>query len=627
MTKLWIAIVIIVVANAIIAWMFFRIKNKDKEVADIQTEDDGGSSTGSETADGSESETDNQGEGKTDTEPMNGDPSVLTPTDEQPTDDEPPLTDEEVDELTNAMKENDNPPFFFEEGEWYECIAPYEDFVVGQKYQCTEHGRLDGYLIKQPNAYFKPCEAPEEKPDPIDDDEFNNRLQAVFDGLVDWFSKVVPVDADVAPLTHACLFLSFTELYCQAALSDEELTTRHYKRENFPDILDVYGDKENPLVIEEAGAMLFYCILTELVPQKRQQLAEAALTYVEPIKDQELYGWDFYSDPNNARKMAFVVYSYLRRSYHIDEMRHELGSEPISYKKDISELFLDFSKIMPPAAGPYLEAYKNRPNGKPAGHVIDDGDLQEDWNTEKYVAENYTLDAKDKEIRQQTIQAIANKDHHLEHLFGKDRKVKDAKYGTMVFHPVYGHQTLGVEISDSGAVAALANAVGMPCSNNRKSLLNAEYGRRRPGQGAADPSAEMLPMWRALVNFAIEDGDGHRTGYYDRNGDYVDDQGNHIGDYEQYYQGQLYANSYPSGHSAYIMGIEMALICATPELTDKIMVASEWFRLSRVITRYHHLSDTTIGQLCGGMFVPVLFACTNIDLDQKIDDARSELGE
>ena len=610
MTKLWIAIVIIVVANAIIAWMFFRIKNKDKEVADIPTDDDGGSST--------DSETDNQGEGKTDTEPMNGDPSVLTPTDETPTDEQP--TSSTGSETDNS----DNPPFFFEEGEWYECIAPYEDFVVGEKYQCTEHGRLDGYLIKQPNAYFKPCEAP----GPAEDDDDENPMAEIFHGLVSYFSDIVPVDPVAQPLTHVYLYVAFTELYVQMTASDKiDPAKRFYLRENFPEILDIYGERENPLVIEEAGAMLFYCILTELVPQKRQQLAEAALNYTTPIREQPLYGWDFYSDPNIARILALVMYARLRRPDRIDEMRHELGSEPISYKKDISELFLDFNGLMPPAPGPYLEAYKKRPNGYPAGEKIEDGDLREDWNTEKYVAENYTLDAKDKDIRQQTIQAIANKEHRVVHLFGKDRTVNDPQYGKMVFSPVFGRQTVGMEFSDHGAVAALADAVGMPGSNNRKSLLNAEYGRRRPGQGAADPSAEMLPMWRALVNEAIENGDGHSTGAYDKNGDYVFDDGTHVGNYVTYYQGQLFANSYPSGHSAYIMPIALALIEVLPRLTAQLMKAMGWFRLSRVLTRYHSLSDTTIGLLCGGMILPILHACTNIDLDQKIDDARAELGE
>ena len=495
--------------------------------------------------------------------------------------------------------------------------------MVGEKYQCTEHGRLDGYLIKKPNDYFKPCEAPE----PSEDNEDATRMGEIFGNLIDYFSKIIKVDPVDTPLTNVYLYTAFTKLYVEMTVTpndDADGLLRLYKRSNFPEILDVYGDKDNPLVIQEAGAMLFYCLLAELVPDKRQQLAEAALCYCEPIKDQEIYGWSFYSDPNVARKLALDSYPILRHPERIDEMRAELGSKPISYKNDISELFLDLSKIMPPAPGPYLDAYRNRQNGYPAGRHLPDCDLVEDGKTESHAALNYDLDSKDKEIRQATIQAIANKDHHLEHLFGKDRKVKDKKYGTMVFHPVFGHQTIGVEIPDNGAIAKLAKAVGMPCSNNRKSLLNVEYGRRRPGQGKTDPSAEQLYSYKALVNYAIEEGDGHTTGYYDQNGDYVDNNGTHIGDYETYFQGQLYANSYPSGHSAYIQGIGMVLIAAMPDKSCEIVRALEEFRLSRVITRYHHLSDTTIGQLCGGMMMPILFACTNIDLDGLINDAQEE---
>lgn len=593
--ELIIAIAIIVVANIVIGCIFLHIKNKkiDQGVEELEPEPE---------------------QKPQDTEPMNGDPAVLTPTESG----------------SSTESESDNPPFFFEEGEWYECIAPYEDFVVGDKYQCTEHGRLDGYLIKKPNDYFKPCEAPCEAPEPSEEDDEDDsiRMEAIFQGLIEFFSDIVDVDPVVTAITYETLYSSFTHLYDILTANNKD-TILIYSSYTFPSILDVEGEKENPLVIEEAGAMLFYCILGELVPQKRQQLAEAALSYGEPIKDQEIYGWSFYSDPNVARKVVLDMYPLLRLSKmrskdRINIMRHELGSEAISYKNDISELFLDFSKIMPPAAGPYLDAYSNRPNGIPAGRHSQSGNLIEDCATENFVANNYKLDSEDKEMRQATIQAIANKDHHLEHLFGKDRKVKDKKYGTMVFYPVFGKQTIGVEISDKGAIAALANAVGMPCSNNRKSLLNVEYGRCRPGQGGYDPSATMLSDYRALVNYAIEDGDGHTTGYYDQNGDYVDNNGTHIGDYETYFQGQLYANSYPSGHSAYIQGIGMALIAAMPEKAQEIIIALEEFRLSRVITRYHYLSDTIIGQLCGGMMMPVLFACTNIDLDSLIEAARKE---
>ena len=54
-------------------------------------------------------------------------------------------------------------------------------------------------------------------------------------------------------------------------------------------------------------------------------------------------------------------------------------------------------------------------------------------------------------------------------------------------------------------------------------MLDQEYGRRRPGEGEIDGSANSDPNRRALVNEPIENGDGHSTGSYDKNGDYVFD--------------------------------------------------------------------------------------------------------
>ena len=424
----------------------------------------------------------------------------------------------------------------------------------------------------------------------------------IFHELVEYFSKIVPIDPKSTPTTNTYLFVCFTELYVQATVSeDRENFMRLYIRDNFPEIIDTTGDEVNPLVIHQAGAMLFYCILAELVPAKAQALAEAAYNYGVKGAEQPIYGWTFYSDPNIARLMAFFIYARCRRADYIEEMRVEVGGKMVN---DISDLRLDFTTFMPTAAGPYLAAYQNRKKGVPVGDKSQDGNLLEDKMVDDYVAENYTLDAHDAIIRQRTIQSIANKEYRAVHLFGKDRTVGDPQYGTMTFSPVFGLKTIGVELSDCGAFATLADAVGSPASSNRKSLLDQEYGRRRPGEGEIDGSANSEPNRRALVNEPIENGDGHSTGSYDKNGDYVFDDGTHVGNYVTYYQNQLYANSYPSGHSAYIIPIAMALVEVMPDLTAEIMQAMGWFRLSRIICCYHHQSDTTIGLICGGMFLP-----------------------
>lgn len=380
-------------------------------------------------------------------------------------------------------------------------------------------------------------------------------------------------------------------------------------------------DKSNNYFVDQLVSWLFGLILTEVVPEKRQKLIQMAYDYKIKGAEHPTYGWFFTEDPNNLRMLA-AEYNAANHDFDkVKEMRKELGTGMIEYKSDISELFLDLTTFMPTAPFPFLDAYTYRPKGLPTD-AEKTADIDEEIH--KHISQYYTLDTKDKDKRQITIQSIANKEHKVQHLFGKTRTVTDPKYGEMTFEPVFGKHNLGIEIPDNGAIAALVNVVGMPCSNNRKSLLNQEYGRRRPGQGDSDPSANKNKNERASVSYAIEDGDGHRTGFYNKNGDYVDDKGNHIGDYETYYQGQLYANSYPSGHSAYIMGVANFLMMVMPDKALDILRAANEFAISRTITRYHWTSDTIHGRVIGTMFVPVLLACKNLNLQKLIDDAKKE---
>lgn len=451
------------------------------------------------------------------------------------------------------------------------------------------------------------------------DGEEGCRFMKIFDALIDEYSKVIPRLKDSSN-TKTYLTKIFAEAYAMTSASSS-FGDFIYKRENFPELINLYGDAVNVYVIEQMGAMVFYGVLAEVMPARRQELAQVALTYGMPIRQQPIYGWTFHSDPNIARIIALIVTRTQRQAKLIPSLRRELGSEMVSYEKDINELFLDLSQLMPVAPGPYLNQYAERE--KPVGKLMEDDNLLEDTMTDDYVKAFFSLDLKGN-LWQQTVQAIADKEHRAVHLFGGRREVTDPKYGQMSFDPVFGKHNLGVEIPTDGAIAALADAVGMACSNNRKSVLNAQYGRRRPGQGEDDPSAAADVKRRALVNEPIENGDGHSTGHYDKNGDYVFDDGTHVGNYETYYQNQLYANSYPSGHSAYIGGITMAMVEVMAGDTDALMQAMGNFRLSRVITRYHHMSDTTIGLLCGMMFIPVMAGCKNANYDTLLEKAYKE---
>lgn len=514
---------------------------------------------------------------------------------------------------------------------------PHEEyepkFVIGDRITngtdtyTIQDVKPNGYLLEgQPPLYLlfteeDKWELAQDSPDvsPQDDDRF----RSIFDGMVAYFRDVI--DLEKTTTTYGVLLGTWAECYAQATLEcDDDYNERFYIPENFPQITPTEGSNVNSLVLEQMCAMMFYQVLAEVMPDKRQQLAEMTMNYTCDNRTQPLYGWLFYSDPSYARMMAAIIATTTHSQDAVDAMRKELGTTMIEYKGDISELWLDLTKFMPPAPGPYLDAYKNRPNGTPAGDVLSNGDLSEDASVEFEVAENYSLKTNRKEFRKRTIQAVANKECKVQHLFGKNRTVTDPNYGEMTFTPVFGKDTIGIDIPDNGAIANLVYTVGVACSNSRKPLLTAEYGRRRPGQGYYDPSAIMPPDYKALVNYAIEDGDGHRTGFYNQGGDYVDDQGNHIGDYEIYYQSQLYANSYPSGHSAYIAGVTLALMEVMPDKISPLMMAMGWFRLSRCITRYHHLSDTTIGLLCGMLFMPIVRACKNIGMARLLDLAKEE---
>ena len=422
--------------------------------------------------------------------------------------------------------------------------------------------------------------------------------------LVEYFSTIVPIGEKTGEYLR--------NIRCNLDIFSES---------NFPCIYDYYGKSRNPYYREQMIAYLYGLILAELVPEKRQQLMQMAYDYMVQGVEQPTYGWTFETDPNIARMMAAAVYATTRDASIIPELRKELGGKMLTYKNDISECYIDTTKFMPTAPPPFIKGYEKRPKGTP---VDADNTACVDEQINDHVAQYYNLDTKDAEKRQATIQAIANKEYHKQHLFGKDRTVTDKMYGTMTIHPVFGKHNLGIEIPDDGAIANLVYDMGKICSATRISLLNQEYGRKRPGMGDTDGSMNPDERHRALVNYPLEEGDGHTTGYYDKGGYYVDGNGNYIGDYNTYYQGQLYANSYPSGHSAFIIGVGMLLMEVMPDKADKILQALIEFANGRIICRYHNQSDVTHGLVIGSMMIPVLHATTNYDLDGMVNKAKEE---
>lgn len=440
---------------------------------------------------------------------------------------------------------------------------------------------------------------PEPTPEPVGTEDI---IQQKFDDVIAYFSNIIPIGEK-------------TRDYLWGFKSIQAI------EECFPFIYDYCGNTVNKYVADQYLGWIVGLALSELVPEKRQQLIQMAYDYKVKGTEQPTYGWTMDSDPNIARMVAAANYAMNRNPELIQELRKEVGGKMLTYKNDISECYIDCTKFMPTAPFPFLEGYTYRPKGLPVD-ATPTADMDEEIHN--YISQYYSLDTKDKEKRQRTIQAIADKEYKKPHLFGKSRIVKDDKYGGMTFNPIFGTHNIGVEIPDNGVIAEMCYTLGKPCSHTRESLLNQEYGRRRPGEGETDGKANSDPKQRVLVNYAIEEGDGRSTGYYNKNGQYVDNNGMSIGDYETYFQNQVYANSYPSGHSAYIMGVGLILTMIMPERADKILRAVNEYANSRMICRFHWQSDTIHGRIIGTMMVPVLAATTNVDFDSLLKKAKEE---
>lgn len=444
----------------------------------------------------------------------------------------------------------------------------------------------------------EPAPEPVGTEEPTPEETFERNL----DELLSYFSQVVPIGEKTKNYI----------LNLEAPTIDKDC---------FPVIYDYFGTQDNKLAGAQGWAWVVGLILSELVPEKREELMVLAYNFMIKGKDQPTYGFAFNSDPNIMRMTAAVIYAVNRDASIIPELRKEVGGKMLTYKNDISECYIDTTKFMPTAPPPFIKGYEKRPKGLPVD-ATPTADMDEEIHN--YISQYYSLDTKDAEKRQATIQAISNKEYHKQHLFGKPRTVTDKKYGTMTFVPVYGVANIGVEIPDNGDIANFVYEFGKVCSATRITLLDQEYGRRRPGQGEKDGSANADAKQRALVNYAIEEGDGHTTGYYDKGGYYVDGNGNYIGDYETYYQGQLFSNSYPSGHSAFIEGVGMMLLMVMPDKADIILKATNEFAISRCICRYHWMSDTIHGRIIGSTMIPVLAATTNTNFDALLNKAKAE---
>lgn len=476
----------------------------------------------------------------------------------------------------------------------------------------------DPEIPEKPEEQQEDKDKPEDKPDqpdegdkPVEPEKPIDHTREKFLDLIEYFSQAVEIKEGttiyqyLSERSYLCAYPQYPTLY---------------NPKNFPYVLNYYTDGVNEYRDDQAMAWLFGMILAELVPEKRDIIYQLAYDYKTDGSEQPTYGWNFETDPNVARMIASYIYSITRQPEKIEEMREELGGSKLTFKKEVDECFIDLCPFMPHAPGPYLDDHREYP-------VSADPDvnynLKQDQDIHEYISKTYNLATKYVHKKADTVQSIANKDSNEAHMFGGDRVVNDPEYGEMTIHPVFGKHNIGIEIPEDGAIAKLVE-LAKNCSYNRKTLLDQEYGRRRPGMGRRDATWNPDPAQRVLVNYTIEEGDGHTTGYYNEDGDYVDYDGEHIGDYEAYFQKELWSNSYPSGHSAFIQGLGVLLTEVMPDKAEYIEKAVNDFALSRNITRYHWTSDTIHGRVIGSMFVPIMHSITNFKLDKLIEKAKKE---
>jgi hypothetical protein len=271
--------------------------------------------------------------------------------------------------------------------------------------------------------------------------------------------------------------------------------------------------------------------------------------------------------------VASAIYSAMRGRVRpsLQAMRAEVGRPTFGYSisavsdgsyEDYKDTYyVDLRSFMPTAPGPYLPAYADRSaiGGVPYdAYDTADHNLQTDLDVYNIVVARYNLD--NPSYRQRTVQAIANIELDPVHIFGDN--VSTEHY---TFHPAFGTDTIGRRIAPDGATATAFDKIGHVGRKNRYWLQDgAYYGRRRPGQGETDGSVKDAP-YGVLMDFEIENGDGRGTGYDNEE------------EYEAAVRSKIYANSYPSGHSAHVFAGALFLMELFPGKADLILRAANQY--------------------------------------------------
>lgn len=522
-------------------------------------------------------------------------------------------------------------------GTWYMCtddIKPYEAGIVYLGADIDPTIKMwERYFreatkeeIEEQHPTSKPTPEPTPEPEPAP--EPKPTYDAEYESYLDAFSSVVKIGRDTENYRYMKLLYDETRAQYYGMVSLNGIP-QILEIKNFMSMPATYGDKEDEdKAFDTLIGFLFAMHLAELMPKNRTALGKIGYELGKYDRYSNIYGYSYDSDPNNMRLMAGALYAAMRGTIKpdTDAMRKEVCGT--KYEKTLAELasgtrievgeddfFTDLREFMPTAPAPYAPNYSTRPDKTYPDEPRDEyGNLKVDRDVHEAVIRTYNLDSQD------AVQAIADKEGEKEHLFGDERHTEHYH-----FKPVFGKDILGITVDPDSTLGRFASFV-FSASNSARGILQAanitpvQYGRLRPAcswEQEACKNSSTDDRRNVLVEVEIEDNDGCKDtpntfGHYDKDGYWVYTQ-TEKDQYAETQKNTLYANSYPSGHSAGIMGVALLLIELFPKRADKILEAAVNFSLSRSKARYHWLSDIINGRVLGTWQNAVSHAASDYD--------------
>lgn len=481
----------------------------------------------------------------------------------------------------------------------------------------------------EPDQPDEPDDEPE--PEPLITAADEARIEYVLTLCRDQFKSVLDLNTEgvTYPYIKELIREAYVQYFKGASLNGLPLL---YVIENFPFIYNYYGDKINEdAAFKTCAGWLYAMQLAEVYPRRRTKLYKVGYSLGGYTMNDNLYGYEFRSDPNVARLVASAIYSALHSVLNpdIDAMRTETGgtayTDTLSYilenysKTAVgkSDFYIDLREFMNSAPGPYSPSYSDRSGINPTwpDQKASNKNLQVDVDVYNHVVENCNLD------EQHAVQAIADEDANPYHMFDTDKTNVCDKWN---FNADFGPNSIGELIKPNKEISDFVFDNLRAGSNARRILQHAdnsvghyEYGRMRPGcdenrEGRRKSYTD--DRLNVLANFWIQDNDGNKevwykdgyqVPYYDANGHWTNKEVQSAEEFESQQKDLLYANSYPSGHSSGMWGAASAMMELYPYKADLIMREANWFAVNRTIARYHWNSDTIQGRVLASAMAPV----------------------